>query len=296
MTYESDALGLSGAPARLLRDLVHETLGLHYEDSRLPQLLDRVSPLVIRRGLTSLLDYYYLLKYETGREEEWARVTEALVVNETYFWREIDQLQALVAEVVPDLVRRLHGRTLQIWAIPCATGEEPLTLAMLLDNVGWFSRAPIRIVASDASRAAIDRARAGIYRERALRQLPPAFRERYFTREDGAWRVSVDLSRHVTWQVENLVSPQTVAAHAGASIVLCRNLFIYFSAEAMRKVVGQLAEYMASPAFLCLGAAESLLRLDTPFELRDIGGSFFYVCDGTTNRAAEPYSQAAEQL
>jgi chemotaxis protein methyltransferase CheR len=296
MTYESDALGLSGASARLLRDLVHETLGLHYEDSRLPQLLDRVSPLVIRRGLTSLLDYYYLLKYETGREEEWARVTEALVVNETYFWREIDQLQALVAEVVPDLVRRLHGRTLQIWTIPCATGEEPLTLAMLLDEVGWFSRASIRIVASDASRGAIDRARAGTYRERALRHVPPAFRERYFTREDGAWRVSDDLSRNVTWQVENLVSPQTVAAHAGASIVLCRNLFIYFSAEAMRKVVGQLAEYMASPAFLCLGAAESLLRLDTPFELRDIGGSFFYVCDGTTNRAAEAYSQAAERL
>ncbi len=296
MTYESDALGLSGASARLLRDLVHETLGLHYEDSRLPQLLDRVSPLVIRRGLTSLLDYYYLLKYESGREEEWARVTEALVVNETYFWREIDQLQALVAEVVPDLVRRLRGRTLQIWTIPCATGEEPLTLAMLLDEVGWFSRASIRIVASDASHAAIDRARAGTYRERALRNVPPAFRERYFTREDGAWRVSDELSRNVTWQVENLVSPETVAAHAGASIVLCRNLFIYFSAEAMRKVVGQLAEYMASPAFLCLGAAESLLRLDTPFELRDIGGSFFYVCDGTTNRAAEPYSQAAERL
>jgi chemotaxis protein methyltransferase CheR len=296
MTYESDALGLSGAPARLLRDLVHETLGLHYEDSRLAQLVDRVSPLVIRRGLTSLLDYYYLLKYESGREEEWARVTEALVVNETYFWREIDQLQALVGEVVPELVRRLHGRTLQIWTIPCATGEEPLTLAMLLDVAGWFSRASIRIVASDASRAAIDRARAGTYRERALRHVPPAFRERYFTREDGAWRVSDDLSRKVTWQVENLVSPQTIAAHAGASIVLCRNLFIYFSAEAMRKVVVQLAEYMASPAFLCLGAAESLLRLDTPFELRDIGGSFFYVCDGTPNRAAEPYSQAAERL
>jgi len=296
MTYESDALGLSGASARLLRDLVHETLGLHYEDSRLAQLVDRVSPLVIRRGLTSLLDYYYLLKYESGREEEWARVTEALVVNETYFWREIDQLQALVGEVVPELVRRLHGRTLQIWTIPCATGEEPLTLAMLLDVAGWFSRASIRIVASDASRAAIDRARAGTYRERALRHVPPAFRERYFTREDGAWRVSDDLSRNVTWQVENLVSPQTIAAHAGASIVLCRNLFIYFSAETMRKVVGQLAEYMASPAFLCLGAAESLLRLDTPFQLRDIGGSFFYVCDGTTNRAAEPYSQAAERL
>jgi chemotaxis protein methyltransferase CheR len=296
MTYESDALGLSSASARLLRDLVHETLGLYYEDSRLPHLLDRISPLVIRRGLTSLLDYYYLLKYEAGRDEEWAQVTEALVINETHFWREIDQLQALVAEVVPALVRQLHGRVLHIWAVPCATGEEPLTLAMLLDETDWFSRAPIRIVAGDASRAAIDRARSGTYRERTLRHVPPAYRERYFTHEDGVWRVSDALRGRVTWQVENLMSPETVAAHAGASIVVCRNLFIYFSPEMMRRVVGRLAEHMASPAYLCLGAAESLLRLDTPFELRDIGGSFFYVCDGPPNGAADAYSQAVERM
>ena len=296
MTYESDALGLSGAAVRLLRDLVHETLGLYYDDTRIPDLLDRVSPLVIRRGLTSLLDYYYLLKYEAGRDDEWAHVTEALVVNETYFWREVDQLRSLVAEVVPALVRRLNGRTLNVWAVPCATGEEPLTLAMLLDEMGWFSRAPIRIVASDASRAAITHARTGAYRERTLRHVPAAFRDRYFSREDGAWRVSDDLHRQVTWLVENLVSPGTIAAHAGVSVVLCRNLFIYFSLEVMQKVVSRLAEHMASPAFLCLGASESLLRLDTPFELRDIGGSFFYVCDGTTNGAVETCAQAEERL
>jgi chemotaxis protein methyltransferase CheR len=194
------------------------------------------------------------------------------------------------------LVRRLDGRPLQIWTIPCATGEEPLTLAMLLDQMGWFSRAPIRIAAGDASRAAIAHASTGTYRERSLRHLPLAVRDRYFARENGGWRVVDDLHRRVTWQVENLVGADTIAAHAGASVVLCRNLFIYFSPATMRTVVTRLAEHMASPAFLCLGASESLLRLDTPFELRDIGGSFFYVRDGARSRTEDACSQAAELL
>jgi chemotaxis protein methyltransferase CheR len=296
MTFESDALGVSGAAARLLRDLVHDTLGLHFEDARIPHLVDRVAPLVIRRGLTSLLDYYYLLKYDAERDEEWTRVTEAVVVNETYFWREIDQLQSLVRHVIPGLVRQREGLPLQIWVVPCATGEEPLTLAMLLDEAGWFARAPIRITASDASRAAIELARAGRYRERAVRQLPEVFRDRYFTAADGAWRVSDHLRQRVTWRIENLVNPETIAAHEGASIVLCRNLFIYFSSDMMQRVVSRFAQHMGSPAYLCLGAAESLLRLATPFELREIGGSFVYVRDSAATGAPQPASEAAEQL
>jgi chemotaxis protein methyltransferase CheR len=89
------------------------------------------------------MDYYYLLKY-TPETDEWRKVMDALAVQETYFWREIDQLRAVVRFVVPDLAAKLLGRPLRIWSIPCATGEEPLTLAMLLHEAGWFDSRPHR--------------------------------------------------------------------------------------------------------------------------------------------------------
>src|SRR6185503_8732089 len=161
-------------------------------------LVERLAPLVLERGFPSLLDYYYLLKYDTAAApEEWRRVFDALAVPETYFWREIDQLRAIVSDVVPRCVAALAGRPLRIWSVPCASGEEPLTLAMLLDEAGWFGRATIELEGSDASPAAIARAEAGLYRGRAFRNIPPEVRERYFSREGESWRVSPELHKRV---------------------------------------------------------------------------------------------------
>ena len=81
---------------------------------------------------------------------EWARLIDVLSVPETYFWREMDQMRALVGEIVPQWVARLRGQPLRIWSVPCATGEEALTLAMMLQEAGWFEKIPIEIYASDA--------------------------------------------------------------------------------------------------------------------------------------------------
>jgi chemotaxis protein methyltransferase CheR len=150
MHYNADALGLSGSVTTLLRDVIHEQLGLMYEPHQLDQVADRLAPLVVARGMGSFLDYYYLLKY-SSEPDEWLKVMDALAVQETYFWREIDQLRAVVTCIVPQLVKNLRGQPLRIWSIPCATGEEPLTIAMLLSESGWFERAPIELRASDAS-------------------------------------------------------------------------------------------------------------------------------------------------
>lgn len=278
MANQSDSLGLSSSALPLLRDLVHERLGLNYDADRLHALGDRLSPLVIERGFDSFLDFYYLLKYDEQAADQWGHVMDALSVPETYFWREIDQVQAVVTHIVPALLASAPHLPLRIWSAPCATGEEPLTIAMALEEAGLFARGRIEIHASDASRSALDKARAGRFRERSFRSLPQALRDRYFTRQDDAWIVSPALHARVTsWSQVNMLAEEEVAVHAGAPIVFCRNLFIYFSPAAMTRVVEQLARAMPSPGFLCLGASESLLRLQTRYDLEEIGGAFVYV-------------------
>src|SRR5215210_5630314 len=102
MRFEPENLGLSETGLPLLRDLVHERTGLYYDDARRDVLSDRLAPLVLARGFRSFLDFYYLLKYDArAADGEWREVLNALSVQETYFWREIDQVRALACAVMP---------------------------------------------------------------------------------------------------------------------------------------------------------------------------------------------------
>jgi chemotaxis protein methyltransferase CheR len=275
---QAESLGLSGSALPLLRDLIHERLGLFYDDARFDMLADRLAPLVVERNFTSYLDYYYLLKYDAGAAAEWPRVMDALSVAETYFWRETDQIHAIVHHVVPSLLRADPYTPVRIWSVPCASGEEPLTIAMALEEAGMFERGPIAIAGSDASPAAIERARAARYRERSFRTLPPALRDKYFQRDGDLWAASPALRGRVSsLSVVNLLSPAEVAPRAAVPIIFCRNVFIYFSAGAIQRVVTQFERAMPTPAFLCVGASESLLKTVSRFSLDEIGGAFVYV-------------------
>lgn len=262
----------------LLRDLVNAHTGMFYDGERLTYLRDRLAPLALERGFDSLLDYYYLLKYDASAAAEWPRVIDALSVQETYFWREVDQVHALTRRILPSLVEA-GRRSVRIWSVPCATGEEPLSIAMALEEERWFDRLAIDIYASDASEAALRKAENGRYGPRAFRQLPEPLRDKYF---DGVaanmWAVKPELKARISqWSRVNVVQPNEVAPLAAADVIFCRNLFIYFHETTVRLVAEHFADCMRTPGFLCVGAAESLLRVTTRFDLQDIGGAYVYV-------------------
>lgn len=262
----------------LLRDLVAAKTGLYYDEASLHFLRDRLVPLAVNRGFDSLLDFYYLLRYDADAPAEWVRAIDALSVRETYFWRESDQLDALVTHIMPAVAAR-RPASIRLWSMPCASGEEPLSIAMALDEAGWFQRADIALHASDASEAALERARSGLYRERSFRQLSPARRERYFTATpSGEWAVNPDLhARVASWTRVNAAQPESWGREADADIVFCRNLFIYFQPATVQSVAQALAARMRTPGYLCIAAAESLLRLATPFSLQTMGDAFVYL-------------------
>jgi len=279
--FASDALGvpLTGLP--VLRELIHERTGMVFSDGRTDLLAERMAPLVVERGFRSFLDLYYLLKYdEVSARAAWRQVMDALSVPETYFWREIDQIRAVVCRVVPELARRHHG-VIRIWSAPCASGEEPLTIAMALAEAGWFQRADIEIHASDGSAAALAKAHAGRYRARSMRALPPELVEKYFEAEGDTFVPQTELTRRVTsWSVVNLMSPEEVAPFGRCPIVFCRNAFIYFSPQAIKRVVDNFAMVMPTPGYLCVGASESLLHITNAFSLEQIDRAFVYVKRG----------------
>ncbi len=277
MTSRSQNLVLPEGTSTLIRNLIHEQTGMFFDNGKSDLLLDKLSPLVIERGFSSYLDYYYLLKYDEAARGEWQNVVNALSVQETYFWREIDQVRVLVQTLVPQWHAAHPGSRLRIWSAACATGEEPLTIAIALNEAGWFERASIEIVASDASSKAIDRAVRGVYRQRALRNLPLNLRDRYFEQNGADWLVKRDIHGRIKWSLANLINEEQIAPLASANFIFCRNVFIYFSENAIRRAVHSFAKFMQPPGHLFIGAAESLIRLSTDFTLTEVDDAFVYV-------------------
>ncbi|GAB4277638.1 MAG: protein-glutamate O-methyltransferase CheR [Oscillatoriaceae cyanobacterium] len=271
----------------LLRDLIHAHGGIYYTDHQKDILADKLGVRVIERGFDSFWDYYYYLKYDSNTSEEWENVMDALAVSETFFNREYDQIKSIAELFVPQYFDKENtlklwgessGRSLRIWCAACATGEEPLSIAMALNENGWFDRAPISIYGTDASTAAVNKAKMGIYGQRSFRNFPAELQHKYFIQEaEGLWRVVPELHSRIHWGTVNLRAPSEIELLASSPIIFCRNVFIYFSDEAIRETVGIFAKFMPSPAYLFVAASESLLRLTTDFDLQQIGGAFVYV-------------------
>lgn len=254
----------------LLGELIEERIGLHYKLADFDLLSDKVSRRAAAAGFDSLLDYYYALRYDDRSEFE--ELVDELVVGETYFFREPGPLRVLVEERLAPAARA--GTRPRVWCAACATGEEPLTLAMMLDEQGLLGE--VEIVASDISRRSLARAKAGRYGGRALRAIPAGAIGRWLEREGEAVRVRQELKDAVRWEHVNLLDAEAVRRLGTFDVVLCRNVLIYFRDETVRRVASTLAGALSPGGWLLVGVSESLLRFGTLLTCEERRGVFVY--------------------
>lgn len=265
-------LALTPQVFAILSTLIEERTGMHYAADDRALLVDKLTPRVAERGLESLLDYYYYLRYDPGADAELTHLVDALVVNETYFFREVAALELAVNTFVPELVR--SGIRPRIWCAACATGEEPLTIAMLLDRAELLDK--VTLVASDISRRALGRAREGTYLRRSLRALPAEVMGRWLTPDGEGARVEQRLLNAVDFRRVNLIDEQQVSNLGRFDVIFCRNVLIYFNDARVGSVIASLWKALSPGGRLFVGTSESLLRFDSAFLCEERAGTFFY--------------------
>jgi len=203
-----------------------------------------------------------------GREPSLvSQVVEALLNNETYFFRDRTPFDLLAKGALPKLAqRRQHSKRLSIWSAGCSTGQEAYSLAMLFaeDPVKWAGWT-IDIMGSDVSESAVRRAREGMYSQfEVQRGLGINQTIRWFEETDNGWRVIESLRRNVRFQVQNLLE---AAPHPGTfDIVLCRNVLLYLNAERRGLVFDRIGNAMAPDGWLMMGAGETVIGQTKKFE------------------------------
>lgn len=266
------SLALSPQVFSILNGLIEGRAGVRYRPEDIELVRDKISARAEAVGFESLLDYYYFLRYDEAGSAELDALVDAVVVHETYFFREADQLEVLLRLL---LARKLSEEaTVRIWCAACATGEEPFTLAMMLADLGQLQR--VRIIASDISERALAKARSGEFSPRAFRGLPRGVEGRWIDRQGDRIRISPALASAIEWRRMNLLDREAVAGLGRFDAVLARNVLIYFGDDTIRRVVSHLSDALMPGGFLLVGASESLLRYGTSLVCEEHGGAFFY--------------------
>lgn len=278
MTWGSGtAVAMTDEEFRLLRDLIQDYCGIYFEDSFKYLVERRLQPRLPVLNLTSFRDYYRLLKYNPDAGREFDEIVERVTTNETYFFREMYQLRAFVDEVVPEIVaRRGTKERLRIWSAGCSTGEEPYTLAMLLDECPAVAGMSIEVFGNDISRKVLKIARAGAYRENSFRQTDPRYIHKYFDKEGRESRLKESIRSRVTFGHLNLMDEAAMALIANVDVIFCRNVIIYFAADTRKTLIEMFHKKLRPGGYLLLGHSESLINASTAFELVPLKNDVVY--------------------
>ena len=258
--------------------LIEAECGLHYAPNDSDLLAAKLVAHAGEVGFDSLLDFYYRLRYDDPDGAAKRALIESLVVHETYFFRELAPLRALVSEYLVPLLERRRAR---VWSAACSTGEEPFTLAMLLDERGVLDS--VEIVATDISDAAIAKAKLGQFGKRALRDGHPVeLAQRYLDKTPRGITLAPRLRDAVNFARVNLVDAARVSTLGTFDAILCRNVLIYMRDAQIARMLAQLEASLAPRGVIAVGVSESLLRFGTALRCEERGGAFFY------RRASDP--------
>ncbi|MCL5024852.1 MAG: protein-glutamate O-methyltransferase CheR [Nitrospirae bacterium] len=277
MFAKEEVVSLSEGDFRLLRDLIRDHCGIFFDDGSRFLLERRLSRRLKLYHLSDFRDYYRLLLYDRRKDEELTAAIDILTVNETFFFREQNQLKAFSEEILPELREtNKEKRRIRIWSAGCSSGEEPYTIAMLILEYGGLRGWDVEILGSDINQRVLTAARRGVYRKNSFRSAETHLIGKYFREEGGAFTISEEVKRLVSFSCLNLLDPFKVRFMGQMDAIFCRNVMIYFDHVTRKKVVDNFYANLVEGGYLLLGHAESLMNLSTSFALRHLKNDMVY--------------------
>jgi chemotaxis protein methyltransferase CheR len=273
----SDEPTISEEEFRRVSEFLYRRTGMLFTESKRYYVERRIADRMAALGIFSFALYFAHLRADVQREIE--EFINAFTVNETYFYREDHQLRCLSSDLLNERVKERQGpQSLRIWSAPCATGEEPYSIAIwLLENWPEVDVHNIEIVGSDIDTECIAAALAGEYGQRALMRLSPDLVQKYFVPVGNErWRIIDDLRSSVQFTPVNIMEAADTRQHGTFDVIFCRNVLIYFDDASRRMAAENLFENLSPGGFICLGHTESMSRISSLFDVRRFDDGIVY--------------------
>jgi chemotaxis protein methyltransferase CheR len=265
------------------RELVRQRAGIEIPDARLIDLEKGVQAALAQSGATSP-DMLYDLLAEKGPRgiAAFEAMIPAVTINETHFFRNRPQMEALEKEILPELIKaRSDSKRLRIWSAACSSGEEPYSIAILLDRLlrdkpGW----DVLIHGTDIDHQALQKAADALYGNWSFREVPADVKEEYFEQTDEhRYALSPRIRSMVTFSRLNLVDdpyPSVETRTDRMDLVICRNVLIYFREETIRRIVDRFHESLVEGGWLVVGHAEPSQEIFHRYAVKNFPGTITY--------------------
>ncbi|MBM2817009.1 MAG: Protein-glutamate O-methyltransferase CheR [Ignavibacteria bacterium] len=253
------------------RDVIYKLCGIYYTESKKYLLEGRIAKRLIACKIQTFLEYIKYIKSFSGKEELY-NLFEAITINETYFYRAQFQFDALENIIIPEIIQNKAGfqrPIFRIWSAASSTGEEAYTIAlMILERIGKkYPNFNFQILASDINNAVLENAKAGVYKEYAIRNVPPDVLNRYFKKGNNTYTLTDEVRRMVKFMNINLYDQATMRTIVGCDVILCCNVLIYFDIPSKQKVITHLYDSLNKGGYLFIGYSESLHGISKAFKL-----------------------------
>jgi len=251
------------------RNTIYKICGIYFTDSKKYLLESRILKRINTLNLETFERYLELISSAGGRSEL-NNLFEAITINETYFFRAEAQFQALVNNVIPDILKNNRNqKVFKFWSAASSTGEEAYTIAILIKEklAPKYPGVTFQIHASDIDNNVIANAKNGIYKEYAVRNMPQEYREKYFVKKNELYHLSDEIKNMVKFQNINLYDSLTMRTMKNFDIIFCCNVLIYFDIPSKQKVVSHLYDSLNNNAYLFIGYSESLHGVSKSFKL-----------------------------
>jgi len=248
---------LNASDYAFLADFLRRRSGLSITSEKAYLIESRLKPVALRLGFKTAVD---LVRQLRNADETLARtVTDAMTTNETSFFRDkvpFDQFRDVMLPAL--LAARKNESRLRIWCSAASSGQEPYSLAMIIEATAQLAGWTIDLVASDINAEMIERAKEGLYSQfEVLRGLPIQMLARHFHHEGGEWRISSSMRKRVQFEVFNLI--ESFESHGQFDVIFCRNVLMYFDQTMKHEALGRLSGALATDGYLVLGSAETVL-------------------------------------
>jgi chemotaxis protein methyltransferase CheR len=265
-----------------LTKLIYKKLGLQFDDKKLYFLNKRVERRIVHLELKTADEYIFQLGYCDNNGDEMQALANLITTNETYMFREFEQLAAFADVCLPELIaakQKTTDRRVRVWCAGCSSGEEAYTLAIIIREVfpdagNW----DVKIVATDIDENVIKLARNAVYGDRAIKFVPNDYRKHLEPTVTG-FRIVPETARLVRVEKLNLSNAEQMKAMRGYDFVFCRNVLIYFDAASQRSVLNHFYDALNSKGYIFLGHSESVSRITSAFRLKKAEGHLLYQKD-----------------
>ena len=273
---------------RVFIQLVAQRTGIVIRENDQKIFKEVISERTRLTGSNSLEDYYYLLATETYQShQEWNNLAVEITNNESFFFRDKGQFKLLRNYILPELIKRKSKtKTIHIYSAGCSTGEEPYSIAMLLSElIANIREWNITILGVDINSVALEKAKKGIYRPWSFRGVDRNIQNQFFKKTNERYHISSGIKNMVKFQAGNLLDDSFANPFYTAreiDLILCRNVFIYFSNSAITTVLDKFYNALCPLGYLIVGHAELYSQNPSQFQTKMFEESIAYQRPGNT--------------